>query len=225
MPDFLDPSCPWAAYKLGKVLTCEARLCSWVRQPLNTYSSVVFFLAAAYLLRLWGRDRRQSDLVFGLSLLLIGFASALNHASQIKVFVSLDFSAIFVLVSALLALGLRERGALRSGAQAWGLFLLLLTGSAWLQYSYVRYGIPLVALQALLVVGMECVERGKLRLPGKNFLVGLAILAGGALCFYLDASGEICDPANHYFQLHAVWHLACALGLCFLAAHHRRISV
>lgn|GEM_PF-6139592 len=220
---FLAPICPWSSFKFGKVLSCEERLCSWIRQPLNTASSLPFLLAAAYLLYRYRKERRLSDLVFGLSLIVIGLASILNHASQIKIFVSLDFSAIFVLICALFVLSLRRLGWLESKVLSVVLFVLLLSLTASLQYFYVRYGIPLVGLLVAVVIAMEFFPGEGNRKSKRGYLgTGLLVLGAGSYCFYLDVWSGLCDPTNHYFQFHSLWHLACAIGLLFLAAHHRQ---
>jgi hypothetical protein len=42
------------------------------------------------------------------------------------------------------------------------------------------------------------------------------------VCSVLDVSRVWCEPANHWLQGHAVWHVLSALALLFTARHYAR---
>jgi hypothetical protein len=42
-------TCPWDALEPGTVAFCEARVCAWVAEPSNAWSSAAYVLAAAWL--------------------------------------------------------------------------------------------------------------------------------------------------------------------------------
>lgn len=221
--NFLSPECPWTSFEFGKVISCEERLCGWVRQPMNTYSSIVFFLAAFALLWNYRKERKLSDFVFGLGLIWMGVASTLNHASQIKVLVSLDFLAIYMLAVALLVTSLLQTKKIPS--VRWGvvLYVFLVSLAIFAQYFHVRYSIPLTGGVVAAVLAVEALTSRLNRANHFRYLFsGLATLVLGAFCYYLDTSGEHCVPANHWFQWHAVWHVLSVSALCFFALHYRQ---
>ena len=43
--------CPWDGLPPGTVSFCEARLCAWVAEPANAWSSLAYVLMALYMLR------------------------------------------------------------------------------------------------------------------------------------------------------------------------------
>ncbi len=221
--DFLRPECPWTSFKYGKVISCEQRYCSWVRQPLNTYTSVVFFLVAAIILRSYRRERRLSDLVFGLSLIWMGVASVLNHASQVKIFVTLDFLSIYMLAAALLILSLRRLGRLRWGPLGVALYLVLVGVTIHTQYFNARYSIPVTVVLLVSVLVTEVIAaRASRQVEFRSLWIGMGSLALGAYCYYRDAFGEDCVPTNHFFQWHSVWHFLSVGGLYFFARYYRQ---
>jgi hypothetical protein len=227
--DFLRPECPWTSWEFGQVVTCEERFCSWIRQPLNTYSSVAYFLAALPLLWRYRREGRLSDLFYGISVSCIGLTSIFNHASQVRFFISLDFSSIFLWIIGLFVLALRRLGWIKSEPVSWGMFVGLVLSMGFIAYAYESVAIPLVALLGACAIAAEFGPHPGEKAASKKLMgLGLLLLALGGYFFYADAYGERgdgffqCNPENHYYQLHTLWHVTTALGFFVLSYYHRQ---
>jgi hypothetical protein len=81
-----SPGCPWNPFEPAQVFTCEERLCAWVRQPANAYSSLALLAVGVLLLSKSIRAKNTVYRDFGWIALLIGVSSFLAHASQIRFF-------------------------------------------------------------------------------------------------------------------------------------------
>jgi hypothetical protein len=220
MADYLAPGCPWAEFELGKLISCEERLCAWVRQPMNTYSNLALALVAVLLFARATRTGSRTDRDFGFLAILIGIASSLSHASQIRALVFFDYASQFVLFAYLIRLNLERLGKFQGQKSRWPLTLGLSVIFMIPSVIDKRAGVPGFFLMAALYFLSE--YRGFKQSPAKDYSAfknSLATFAVAGLCFGLDTSGIICMPTKHLFQLHAVWHVLVACSLYQLASH------
>ncbi len=102
------PGCPWSDWSPGNLVFCEAELCSWVREPANTWTNAGFLAAGLWLLRRHARQRAPGERVGPIALvpvaaILTGAGSALFHASKVYALQLVDFGAMFLLSALLLA--------------------------------------------------------------------------------------------------------------------------
>jgi hypothetical protein len=74
----------------------------------------------------------------------------------------------------------------------------------------------LVALQALFLIGSEVKMSKHLSFSEyKPFLISVAFILIAVTFSVLDVTRTMCDPHNHYFQGHAIWHFFSAISLGF----------
>ena len=52
------------------------------------------------------------------------------------------------------------------------------------------------------------------------FKKALLVFGIGIIALFLDATKIVCDPNNHFLQLHAVWHVCNAIALYFIALNY-----
>ncbi|HEU4534040.1 MAG TPA: hypothetical protein VFS00_07980, partial [Polyangiaceae bacterium] len=52
----------------------------------------------------------------------------------------------------------------------------------------------------------------------------IAIFLAGYAVWNLDFRGVVCDPDNHLFNGHVVWHFACAVSLLLYYVHQERVG-
>lgn len=76
---------------------CEAIHSGWVRQPANALSAVVIVVAGALILSRAGSGHQAR---FGASVLAVGMASSLSHATSHPVAATLDFIGTAVAIAA-----------------------------------------------------------------------------------------------------------------------------
>lgn len=191
-----------------------------LRTPVNTWSNLGFVLVGLYIIGLAWVDRREPgaghvrrtpplSLLYGATVVALGLASGLFHASMTRVGQQLDVAGMYAPLLALLAISAGRAGApwpplvagvaLASGA----LFALKWLLSAW------------VVLPVLIALCL--VARAVERLRGQRVHLGWLALTAASLivafaCRQADAHGRFSGP-DDWWQGHAVWHLLCAVSL------------
>lgn len=227
MPN-LQAGCPWSQYELGQFISCEERLCAWVRQPMNTYSNLFLFGVAIVLLAQASRDKSKTARDFGVLATLIGISSTLSHASQIRALVFLDFASQFILFAYLISLNLeRIFGEKKPWISQNRLKITLILSMAFVIPSLInkRAGVPMFVILAVSFLWSE--YRGYRLRPAQDYAglkKSLGLFAVAAVCFGLDTSRIICLPTRHLFQLHAVWHVLVACSLYQLARYFSQFN-
>ena len=212
-------------------------MCTWVRQPANTWSNLGFVAVGLVLVFQGLRKRSDSDLLSGLCILFMGSCSLLAHASNIDLFGFLDVASILVYLAFLVAALLQR--AQRSGASFFlshRLFTVRFFFERWLSLSLFlvtfyfllpRSGMFLLGGIGvpLLITELIFVWKNKPNLTLNHLFSGIAFMAAGMISLLLDATKTVCEPTNHVFQLHALWHLFAAAGVFFLTVYLRQFHL
>jgi hypothetical protein len=220
--------CPWMQHPRGSFPLCEEALCQWIRQPANTYSNIGFFIFAFLLIYLYVKKQSVNGLGFGICSIFIGCASFLAHSSGTKIFGFFDFAAIFTAFSLYAAKNTIYTNTLKT-KNVFAVFALFFVPAALLLYNFI---VLREVIFATFVIGLLVWESRILNAQGKPFLTSsnkklLGVFLFGAVCLALDSSKIICNPQNHFFQMHSLWHICCATSIYFLARHldqHRPLT-
>lgn len=214
------PLCPWSRFEVAHLITCEERLCSWVMQPMNTYSNIAYFAVA---ILLWRQANKGPVLrVFSVLAMVIGLSSALSHASQIRIFSFFDFNSIFVLFFFILGINSRRLGHGLGSVPKYvpavltSFFLAILA----VQFADKSQGPRLFGLVAIAVVASEASCK-KLPAPRRYLWLSLWIFALALFCFWIDADRLFCHPQNHWVQAHSWWHILTAISMYFGALYYQ----
>jgi hypothetical protein len=211
-------NCPWTNLAPGSFPLCEEALCAWVKQPANAYSNVLFFIVGFYLIYLHVTRKSKHGLFLGLCILFIGSASFAAHSSGTRLFGFFDFAAIFTAFSYYAAVNAKALGRIKK-VPAGFLGFLVLSVTPLYFFTFLRE-----IIFAVFVIGLLFSEFVILKTQGKSFLIPsnkkvLLTFGFGIIFLALDAKKIICDPQNHYFQMHALWHICDAVSLYFLTRH------
>lgn len=210
------------------VITRATRFCEAVHkgvaQPVNAWSSLIFFEAVALLLLIYTVNSRRYiqdsplySYLFITVVILLGGASYWNHASLGFWGGLSDFESMYLFITLVILLGV---------SWFWPIYNKYLVGT-WLVIN-----IPLTYIAGqngritdytfmalvLIVVGLELTAMWQLkRLGSWYFWLSLISLAFGYLIWQLDVRKIWCNPYS-LWQGHAFWHLltAIAAGLLFL---------
>jgi hypothetical protein len=217
----LDAACAWGGWSPPDIKHCEDNLCGWIAAPADTWSNLAYLAAAWWL---WRRgdavSRRFAACALGLGATSFFFHASFTFAGQV-----LDYAAMFAYVLLLLSLNLGRLGAADwrrayAAAFAFSLAALGLLKAA-------RIGLQhLIVVQVVLVLATEAVLA--LRRPRARYgpwLAATGLMAAAAVFWALDYSRLLCDPANHLFQAHAVWHLLSAAAIPFVARFYAAAPV
>ena len=213
----LPPGCPWSGFTPPNLDWCEQELCAWITNPANTWSNLLYVALGWLMWREARRDGHAALSLFGPTSIAVGAFSFAYHASYTWMLQFFDFVGMFLFCFTVLvrnALRLGWIGARRQTA----CFLAGVAASSALVPVLFEAGIPIQGTVLLLVLAMVGQELALRRRDGalpahRHWWAALALIALAALFSALDLSRVWCDPANHWLQGHALWHLLSAASL------------
>ena len=213
----LPPGCPWSGFTPPNLDWCEEELCSWIVNPADTWSNLLYVVLGALMWREARRRRSRSLAPFGPASIAVGVFSFAYHASYTWMLQFFDFVGMFLFCGCVLALNARRLGWITPRHQAAATLGGVVALSAALPLLFAR-GFPIQALVLGLVIAIVAQEAWLLRrdgpLPAHRFWWGaLALLAAAAVASGLDLARLWCDPRNHWLQGHALWHVLSASSL------------
>ncbi len=200
--------CPWHGLTPGTVSFCEARLCAWVAEPANTWSSLAYIAVGLWLL-LHARRSRDSRLVaVAVAEIMIGLGSVLFHSTGALAGEFVDQVGMFLLSGLILTYAwghAKGVAANRVTATYAGVVVL----STLIIVAYAPLGIPLFAVQLATGLAWELRHRKGSAQPEqyRGLVQGILIFLGAFAIWTTDITGLLCDPDNHVLTGHAVWHL------------------
>lgn len=226
----LPDGCPWSGWTPPNVDWCEEQLCSLVVNPADTWSNLAYVAFGVWMIletRRVPRERRPPSLaLFGPASIAVGVFSGIYHASYTYFFQFFDFVGMFlfcftVITANALRLGWveppRRVAFLLAGVLGFSL-LVPLVGQT-------RF--PIQGLVAVLI-GVIVVQEARLwrrsRVRHALFALALALLGAAAAFSLVDVTRVWCDPANHWLQGHAFWHVLSAAALYALFRFYRQIG-
>jgi hypothetical protein len=234
-----EPSFSWAGWRPATCMPdacfCERVRDGVIRQPVNTWSNLAFFLSGLAVVVIGGLDRlvgSRSDrlnpmrahfvypAVLGVATALIGLGSVIYHSSMTFIGQSMDVISIYLLLGFMLVYNLsrvRARG-MRSGVFV-GVYVFL---NGVLALMAVRWPVSrryiFVALILAILVTEAVIRRTRRPVMSQPlFYAALGSLALACFAWILDVTRVICWP-DSWFQAHAMWHVltAAAAGLVYL---------
>ncbi len=217
-----DGNCPWSAFDAGTVHFCEERLCAWVAEPSNAWSSVFYVVIGVAMLLRSSRSAVQWA-VFAAQF-MIGIGSFFFHASGIFWGEFVDQIGMFLLSALVLTFAAAQLRAW-STRRAAGTYVAMVILSSLLLLVVRPAGIPLFALQLAAGQGLQLWlwRRSGASDRYRPFLVGIGIFGVSFGIWLTDISGALCNPQNHFITGHAIWHALNAVSVGFLAVFYDRI--
>jgi hypothetical protein len=222
-------ACPWypAAELFGapNVKWCEETLCHWVTEPANTWSNVLYILVAFYIY--WSaRKTKQNELIWlAPAMFIMGLCSLIYHMSNNYLTQVFDFVGMYLFVFWLIILNFRRLKWVSKEKQVHLMVGLSVVCTALIQVMYMahlKFQI-IIALAVLTILATEyiCFKRSEKPIKYTMLVTGLILVAIAQAFSLMDAARVewVCDPQNHWFQGHAVWHIVAAIGLTFAYKH------
>ena len=82
------------------------------------------------------------------------------------------------------------------------------------------------AVLVILVTEFLCFQRREKPIKYHFYITGAVFMALAQTASILDAQrvSWICDPTNHWFQGHALWHVLSAIGLTLSYKHYEQFK-
>ena len=201
---------PWSRFSPAIFETCEPNVDGWIVHPAETLSAFGYFVAAIFLWKRFGRaDKALMTRHLPTSLLVIGFASVLFHASYTAVFQAIDIAAISLFIGYILAATFVHRRQVDIQLLPY-LFLGLVGTGLLLPLIQLSVALIFVVLQGCIVIYLWCgrwVEDGR-----EDARLAVTLLIPGAVLLLLDhaAIGCVTGQNAHIIQPHVAWHLLSA---------------
>jgi hypothetical protein len=213
----LAPGCPWSDWTPPNVDWCEQELCSWITNPANTWSNLLYVLLGVWMWHRARRDGLRTLAFFGPVSVAVGIFSFAYHASYTWFLQFFDFVGMFLFCFTVLTLNALRLGWIGAGRQTAFFVVGVLMSSAFVPMLF-EAGIPIQGIVLLLVLAMIGQELGLRRRDGVHaahrfWWTALALIAAATAFSALDLTRTWCDPANHWLQGHALWHLLSAASL------------
>lgn len=223
----MNEVCPWSGYQPGTVSFCEERLCAWVAEPSNSWSSLGYVVVAIMILMLaiapptgGGRPPRGRLLALSFAQLMIGVGSFFFHASGTFAGEVVDQIGMFLLSMLILCFSAAQaRGW--DDARTVGLYAAGVVGSTLVLLVVRPIGIPLFAVQLAVGLGWQVALYRESDAAGRAehrpFIIGLSIFLVSFAIWLTDITRLLCVPTNHLVTGHAIWHVLNAASGLWLA--------
>jgi hypothetical protein len=213
----LPPGCPWSGFTPPNLDWCEEELCAWITNPANTWSNLLYVLLGLLMWREARRDRLRTLALFGPASVAVGVFSFAYHASYTWFLQFFDFVGMFLFCFTVLTRNALRLGWVGAGRQTACFVGGVLASSALVPVLF-EAGTPIQGIVLLLVLAMIAQElvlrrRDGVRPAHRFWWTALGLIAVAAALSALDVTRTWCDPANHWLQGHALWHLLSAASL------------
>jgi hypothetical protein len=218
--------CPWDALEPANLAFCEESLCAWVTQPANTWTNIGFIVAGVWILR---RSRARGNRVvgaLGFIALATGIGSALFHATSSLVGQLADQAAMFLESGFFIVANMARWRALSVARFVLG-YLAIVATSTTLLVLFPSWGIGLFVAHVAVFLSLECAlyfRFGRTTRYGALLVVGILFLLSFVV-WWLDRTGVICHPQNHYFTGHGLWHLLGAASFVYWYEHYTQFAL
>jgi len=217
----LQQGCPWVPLRewggLPNVKWCEETLCSVVAEPANTWSNLAYIAVAGVLFFVARKETSKTLRFWAHAAFWVGVSSFAYHATVAFVTQVLDFFGMYFYFLLILGLNLLRMGLVKKDrffATLWPGIL----GFTVLTVVVAKVGLPVQGIIMLLIaltLGTEVVasKRSESKIHYGTLVVTLVLITIAASFSAADASRRYCDPNDHIFQGHAIWHVFGAMAL------------
>ncbi|MAF77243.1 MAG: hypothetical protein CME63_15580 [Halobacteriovoraceae bacterium] len=228
------PGCFWhemaETYGAPDIKYCEETLCAFISEPANTWSNMAFVIVGLLIILNFKRLTQNQDSnslspalkVYGLNMISVGLTSFFYHLSNNFLTQFFDFLGMYAFGGLLMFYHLEQLGKLKSQSLIRNYLL-----------SFIPFTLIFFALRALqlpvqfsvitvaLIVLATKIKLVKIYRPKfKLFFYTLIPFALAVTSQILDINRVACNPQNHIFQFHALWHIFNALGMGMLFLYY-----
>lgn len=220
----MNEICPWSGWAVSEMHFCEARLCAWIAEPANAWSNLAYVMAGIFIFAL-GRNR-ELKAFFAIASVCLGIFSFAFHASGTQAFHILDVASMHMMSLIFCSLNLVRLNLI--SRKNWQLVYWIVNASILASMILIHEMLGLFVFGASLAIAilleLYCWRKNK-TLNGVNFGIAIAIFGLAFAIWLLDKTGVWCEPDRHWLQGHAIWHLLCAVVICFMYRHFQSTEI
>jgi hypothetical protein len=226
----LPTNSPW--YPLAKIAPpnvnwCEKNLAGFITEPANTWSNLAY-LVLAFLLYKQCKDLEDKNLKKIVpAIVVVGFSSAIYHASFNFFTQFLDFFGMFLMTNFFVGLNLiRMKKLTYKSFNKFYFISNVLFSSLAIIFYLIKFPLQTtIVVQALFLIFSEVrLKKVSLSANYKPFMISLVLIVIAISFSLLDVTRTMCTPDNHFFQGHAIWHLFSAMSLFFAFKFYKQFD-
>jgi amino acid transporter len=229
-PNLTNPECVWTPVRewggLPNVKWCEETLCGVISEPANTWSNLAYLFVAIGLFFYTRRESNRMLRFWAPAAFWVGVSSLVYHASVTFVLQVFDFFGMYFFFNLVLLLNLTRLGTVKPEAFFKTLYISIfaLTGLTVVlaKTPFPIQGIVVVLLIATLTA--EVMASRRVKSSHGALYICLAFIAIAFAFSASDASRLRCDPHDHLFPGHAVWHVFGAVSMIFAHLHYKQFA-
>lgn len=224
----VQPGCPWyeaqQTYGPPNVNWCEPTTCSYINEPVNTWSNLGFLLIGIYIFFKWKKSPLK---YFGIVVFVMGVLSGVYHASNNFLTQMYDFLGMSLMMSYLLSFQFER--SFPKVLRFWTVFTGFLITNLVVLYSLHQSNLPvqmLLMINAVPLIAWDLYNGWKqeqLKFYGA-FAVGFLTLIVAQISAQIDLKRIYCEPDNMILHGHMIWHILCAVAMYFIAVHMSRVK-
>jgi len=210
--------CPWAGLESAKLSFCEEAIqCALVQRPSEAWSSFAFVFAAYYIYLQLKKRKHYNLWPFIPLVALIGLTSFALHATSSFMGELMDVSSMFMLVNYCIVVGLEQRHKFKRSTLITIFIVMVAACMGPLFLISKKMGSVIFLLQIILGVvfiieyHFSKADRPK-GISYKPLVLCLSTLLFAWGIWWLDMLKIVCDPTNHIFTGHALWHILGAIA-------------
>jgi hypothetical protein len=231
-PNISNPECVWTPLRelggLPNVKWCEETLCSVIAEPANTWSNLAYIVVAGWLWWFTRKDESKTLRFFAPVAFWVGATSFVYHATVSFLTQVFDFWGMYFFFGLALLLNLLRMGKL-SADKLFTTLYLSIGGLTLLTVIVAKLNLPvqgIVGGMLILILLTEVLASRAATGPVayKFLAASLVFIAAAASFSASDASGVRCDPKDHLFPGHAIWHVLGSISMGFAHLHYRQFK-
>ncbi len=222
-----NAGCYWydTAEKYGapSIKWCEETLCHIISEPANTWSNIGYIISSLILF-IWTKKTQHNELKWlAPAMFLMGAASFFFHMSNYYISQILDFIGMYLFVFWLMVLNLRKVGLISKSKQVITEVVITLISTLAVHYMYTHHMnfqiIVTTGVITIIITEFITFRRSKKKRHYKYFWTSMGLIGFAQLFSQVDLKRIICDPKEHIFQGHAIWHVISAIALTIAYKH------
>ena len=212
-------------YGAPDIKYCEETICSFISEPANTWSNFAFIIVGLIIAFQYKDKVSQMSpalKVYGWNTFSVGLFSFIYHLSNNFFTQFLDFLGMYAFGALLMFYHLEQlkvlesRGLIRNYLLSFIPFSIVFFVLRALHLP-VQFSVIAVAL-VVLVTKIKLVRKYKPKF--KLFFYTLIFYTLAVTFQILDINRIGCNPQNHFFQFHMLWHIFNALGMGMLFLYY-----
>jgi len=203
---------------------CEENLNSWISQPANAFSNIVYVLVGLFLLIYYRKNKNNVMQILPIMAILVGITSFLYHASFSFFFQVFDLASMFLLSSFLVVFNLKRLGVVKNFFVSF--YLVLLVQIVLLLIIREKSGEFIFGILVVFSIILEIILAFRSKnIIYRDYLFAILTFAVAWSIWLLDINRIVCDPANHIINGHALWHIINSFSILFLYRFYRQFKV